>query len=111
MRPRDGVLGLRPPNFYHHGWPMSSAPDALIENLAPEVEKPDRRRTGLHIPSVRNLVAESYDPVANTFAAITPGMNTAREVAMATLLPNGKVLIAGGFNGSVVTSSTELYTP
>ena len=51
---------------------------------------------------------ELYDPVANTFAAITPAMNTAHEVATATLLPNGKVLIAGGYPGS---ASTDLYTP
>ena len=29
----------------------------------------------------------------------------------ATLLPNGKVLIAGGENASPVIASTELYTP
>ena len=39
-------------------------------------------------------------------------MNTARYQATATLLPNGKVLIAGGDNFSVGgLASTELYTP
>jgi hypothetical protein len=48
----------------------------------------------------------------NTFAATTPVMNTARDDATATLLRNGKVLIAGGTNdGSTSLSSTELYDP
>jgi hypothetical protein len=68
-----------------------------------------------------NVVAstELYDPVSNTFAASTPVMNTARVYATATLLPNGKILIAGGItnaagggiNGGAVQSSTELYDP
>jgi galactose oxidase-like protein len=54
---------------------------------------------------------ELYDPVTNTFATSTPTMNTARFVATATLLPNGKVLIAGGFGAAGTLSSTELYDP
>ncbi len=56
--------------------------------------------------------AELYDPVSNTFAASTPAMNFRREDAAATLLPNGKVLIAGGYgpNGGY-QNSTELYNP
>jgi hypothetical protein len=39
-------------------------------------------------------------------------MNVARSSATATLLPNGKVLIAGGFGSSTVAfANTELYTP
>jgi hypothetical protein len=55
--------------------------------------------------------AEVFDPVSSSFSA-TGNMTTAREVAMATLLPNGKVLIAGGFdiNGSALASA-ELYDP
>jgi galactose oxidase-like protein len=52
-----------------------------------------------------------YDPGTNTFAASTPTMNTARENATATLMPNGKVMIAGGQNDSSALSSTELYDP
>jgi len=47
-----------------------------------------------------------YDPATNTFAA-GPAMNAARSDAAATLLPNGKVLIAGGLG----LNSTELYDP
>jgi hypothetical protein len=39
--------------------------------------------------------SELYDPVTNTFA-VGPPMNTPRIAAAATLIPNGKVLIAGG---------------
>jgi dihydrofolate reductase len=49
--------------------------------------------------------------LSDAFAASTPVMNTAREAATATLLRNGKVLIAGGSDGSIILSSTELYDP
>ena len=53
-----------------------------------------------------------YNPVTNTFAAFasTPVMNAARSNATATLLPNGKVLIAGGYAFGAL-GSTELYDP
>ncbi|MCA1571829.1 MAG: kelch repeat-containing protein [Acidimicrobiales bacterium] len=63
--------------------------------------------------------AEIYDPVADTWAAI-PNMGTSRLAATATLLPNGKVLVAagGGHRGACETtcaerplSSAELYDP
>ncbi len=57
---------------------------------------------------------EIYDPTTNSFApaASLPTMNTGRSGATATLLPNGKVLIAGGGeNAGNIFSSTELYTP
>lgn len=55
---------------------------------------------------------ELYDPRANRFApaAGTASMNTARDAATATLLPNGWLLIAGGFGGGRnFLASTELY--
>jgi Galactose oxidase, central domain/Kelch motif len=57
---------------------------------------------------------ELYDPTTNTFAAPanTAAMNTGRAFgATATLLPSGKVLIAGGYNDGSALSSTELYDP
>jgi hypothetical protein len=54
---------------------------------------------------------EIYDPATNTFAASTPSMNDARAGATATLLPNGKVLIAGGSGNTGKLSSTEIYDP
>jgi Putative Ig domain/Galactose oxidase, central domain/Kelch motif len=54
--------------------------------------------------------AELYDPVAHTFTNVGP-MNVARLDHTVTLLPNGKVLVAGGFNDSGVVSSAELFDP
>src|SRR5579863_2924900 len=61
--------------------------------------------------------AELYDPVANTFTALsattgTPiAMTTARQFHTATLLPNGKVLLTGGTDGSRILNTAELYDP
>jgi hypothetical protein len=51
--------------------------------------------------------AEVYDPASGTWTA-TGSMNTARYGQSATLLPNGKVLVAGGGGG---VNSAELYDP
>ena len=55
--------------------------------------------------------AELYDPVRRTWMA-GGAMNTARYDHTATLLPNGKVLFAGGRTGfpdDTILSSAELY--
>jgi hypothetical protein len=58
--------------------------------------------------------AELYDPVNGTFAP-TGSMTTPRDGHTATLLPDGKVLIAGGGprinGGGYSLSSAELYDP
>lgn len=56
--------------------------------------------------------AELYDPATGSWSAIN-SMTTARCSATATLLPNGKVLVAGGvtaFSGTY-TASAELFDP
>jgi hypothetical protein len=60
--------------------------------------------------------AEIYDPATNSWAETAGPMNVARRSHTATLLPNGKVLIAGGGNGvstttSVAIESAELFDP
>ena len=52
--------------------------------------------------------AELYDPASGTWSA-TGSLTTARELHTATLLPNGKVLVAGGDGSSGVLASAELY--
>ena len=54
--------------------------------------------------------AELYDPLAHTFTNVGP-MNVARADHTVTLLPNGKALVAGGFNDAGVVSSAELFDP
>jgi WD40 repeat protein len=50
-----------------------------------------------------------YDPASGAWSA-TGSLNTATSDYMAVLLSNGKVLVAGGGNGSVLTSA-QLYDP
>jgi hypothetical protein len=60
--------------------------------------------------------SELYDPATGTFSR-TGSMTTPRNSHTATLLPNGKVLIAGGdlgtggSSGSSALASAELYDP
>jgi len=58
---------------------------------------------------------EIYDPATGTFSA-TDDMSRARRYPTATMLPDGKVLIAGGYdddssNDTEVLSSAEVYHP
>src|SRR5688572_2675087 len=54
--------------------------------------------------------AEIFDPETNTFTP-TGDLNAPRNGHTATLLPNGQVLIAGGWDQSGRTSTAELYDP
>ena len=59
-----------------------------------------------------SATAELYDPAANSFTALTATMTTPRGGHTATLLPDGRVLIAGGFNNSsIALNSAELFDP
>jgi len=56
--------------------------------------------------------ADLFDPVSQTFTSLPNTMISARYFHIATLLPNGKVLIAGGYTGSPYNTDTaELFDP
>lgn len=54
-----------------------------------------------------------YDPVTNRWQGFSPlpSMQRARYDATATLLPDGRVLVAGGFSAAGSEASAELYDP
>lgn len=54
--------------------------------------------------------ARLYDPASNTFST-TGSMATARNAAVAAPLPDGRVLVAGGTDGTNSWSSAEIYDP
>jgi N-acetylneuraminic acid mutarotase len=54
--------------------------------------------------------AELYDPSSGTWSGAA-SMSTARMNHTATLLASGKVLVAGGSNGSATIASAEVYDP
>jgi deoxycytidylate deaminase len=68
---------------------------------------------GLDSSGGSSASAELFDPAGGTNGTwtATASLNTAREQHTATLLPNGKVLVAGGFNGSAASTSAELFDP
>jgi large repetitive protein len=52
--------------------------------------------------------AELYDPATGTWTN-TGFLNLARSDHTATLLANGKVLAAGGYDGTASLASAEIY--
>jgi uncharacterized repeat protein (TIGR01451 family) len=66
-------------------------------------------KNGNFYPTVALTNAETYEPATGTWTT-TGSLNTARYSHGATLLPNGKVLVAGGCNTlGTYQSSAELY--
>ena len=89
--------------------PAASPPHALITRrpCCPTARCwwPGDSTSGVQLSS-----AELYDPASGTWSA-TGSLTTARAFHTATLLPNGKVLVAGGEVPARSLSSAELYDP
>jgi hypothetical protein len=66
--------------------------------------------TGQTITSGPLTSAELYDPTSGTWTA-TGSLSAVRYSSTTTLLPDGKVLVAGGSNSSGFLASAELYDP
>src|SRR5215472_18626779 len=57
-----------------------------------------------------SATAELYDPNSGIWTSTGP-MTTGREQHSANLLRDGRVLVAGGYNGTTVLQSAELFNP
>jgi len=55
--------------------------------------------------------AELYDPSANSWALVSGSMLAARSGHTASLLPDGRVLLAGGSNSGGPVSALEIFDP
>jgi Galactose oxidase, central domain len=62
-------------------------------------------------PSITGTSSAIKIPAATSRFQNAGSMGTARLYHTATLLPDGAVLIAGGMNGTVAISSTEVFDP
>jgi len=54
--------------------------------------------------------AEVYDPIRSLFAPVA-SMASKRDGAMSALLPDGRVLIAGGWDGNANLATAEVFDP
>ena len=61
--------------------------------------------------SIFYATAEIYDPATGTWSATGSLKTGGRVLHTATALPDGRILITGGWNGSAALSSAEIYNP
>jgi N-acetylneuraminic acid mutarotase len=71
------------------------------------------KKLGIFSPEIAVLVliSCSLQPARAGLWTTTVPLTTGRSSHTTTLLPNGLVLVVGGFNGSTVISSAQLYDP
>jgi uncharacterized protein (TIGR03437 family) len=88
--------------------PRSTPVAALLPNGKVLLAGGTNNNTGLNPTNT----AELYDPATGQWSA-TGSMAVPRDGTTATVLSNGKVLVAGGYTNSdaLLTRSTELYDP
>jgi galactose oxidase-like protein/Kelch motif protein len=92
---------------------MSTARYAYTQTLLPNgkvLVAGGQEKSCVNAPCPDLSSTELYDPSNRTWTP-TGSMNTARSGHTATLLANGLVLVAGGYNGTSALGSTELYNP
>lgn len=67
---------------------------------------------GCAAPGCEHILAsaELYDPGTRSFQSVAP-MTTPRASHEAIVLPDGRVLVSGGWTGSRATASAEVYDP
>ncbi|CAF3989465.1 unnamed protein product [Rotaria sp. Silwood2] len=91
----------------------SSNPRLYIEEIVIGMRTVSENKTQIN-SIYRSIIdldsAELYDPSTKTWT-ITGSMNVGRYAHSASLLRNGKVLIAGGIHNGTILNSTELYDP
>jgi uncharacterized protein YjbI with pentapeptide repeats len=65
---------------------------------------------GVGAESPASATAEFFNPFANTFGVISPGMSASRRSHQMTMLASGKILISGG-SGPGYSSTLDLFDP
>jgi hypothetical protein len=77
-----------------------SKPQTLLPNGKVLVAGGDSDRTGTNVYAS----AELYNPASGAWT-LTGSMNNPRDTHTATSLPNGKVLVAGGYGTNTLSST------
>jgi hypothetical protein len=93
------------PTFGNMNTPRSNQTATLLNNGMVLIAA--GYNSGLSSPYL--ATAELYNPVNETFSYTIGNLTVARQFPSATLLNNGQVLIAGGYNASGDLTDAELY--